>query len=90
MRHIELTPESRLQLERLRKEDCRYRVRDRAHALLLSDLGQSIDDLALFFNVTRDTISDWFNRWEAGSYAGLVDAPHPGRPPKLSESEKKR
>jgi len=89
MRIIRLDPSDKVTLERIRKTDTRYRVRDRAHALLLSSQGKKIKELALTFNVDRDTISSWFDRWESRSFAGLEDAPHPGRPPKLDESEKK-
>lgn len=41
------------------------------------------------FGVGRDTISDWFNRWESEGFTGLVDLPKSGRPPIFSEAEKK-
>lgn len=89
MRFIELSPEEQSRLKQMRKTDSRYRVRDRVHALLLSDQGKSIETLAEIFEVDRDTVSSWFNRWEAERFEGLLDAPHPGRPPKLSSAEKK-
>ncbi|MEL6930980.1 MAG: helix-turn-helix domain-containing protein [Cyanobacteria bacterium J06600_6] len=89
MRLIRLKSDEKSQLEKIRKTDTRYRVRDRAHALLLSSQGKKIKDLALIFDVDRDTIASWFDRWESGRYEGLLDAPHPGRPPKLSPDEKK-
>ena len=90
MRVIRLSSEDQSRLDLIRKTDARYRVRDRAHALILSSQGKKIKELALIFDVDRDTISSWFNRWEAGGFDGLVDAPHPGRPPKLKSEEKKR
>ena len=90
MRVIRLSSEDQSRLDLIRKTDARYRVRDRAHALILSSQGKKIKELALIFDVDRDTISSWFNRWESGGFDGLVDAPHPGRPPKLNTEEKKR
>lgn len=89
MRIIRLNTEDKSVLEYIRKTDLRYRVRDRAHALLLSSQGKKIKELALIFNVDRDTISSWFDRWESNGFDGLEDAPHPGRPPKLDDAEKK-
>jgi transposase len=90
MRIIRLNEADKSRLDQIRKTDIRYRVRDRAHALLLSSQGKKIKELALIFEVDRDTIASWFDRWESGSYKGLEDALHPGRPPKLSPTEKKR
>lgn len=89
MRIIRLTLEEKNRLAQIRKTDERYRVRDRAHALILSSRGKKIKELALIFDVDRDTVSSWFDRWESGKYEGLADAPHTGRPPKLDENEKK-
>lgn len=89
MRFIELSREEAQRLEAIRKTDSRYRVRDRAHALLLSSQGRKIKEIASILGVDRDTVSEWFNRWTSSRYAGLEDAPHPGRPPKLNASEKK-
>lgn len=89
MRTIRLIPEEKDRLEQIRKTDERYRVRDRAHALVLSSQGKKIKELALIFDVDRDTVSSWFDRWESGSYEGLADAPHTGRPTNLDADEKK-
>ena len=59
------------------------RFRIRCQAILLSFQGQKIQDLASLYKVKRDTISEWFNRWERGGIAALLDAPKSGRPPKL-------
>ena len=83
MRIIRLSATEKTRLKEIRKTDSRYRVRDRAHALLLSAQGKKIKELAQIFEVDRDTISIWFNRWESEGYEGLSDAPHPGRGSKL-------
>lgn len=90
MRFIQLDKSSIIELEKLRKTDSRYRVRDRAQALLMSHRGLKIKQISVIFGVDRDTVSDWFSRWQDHGIDGLADAPGAGRPPKLSPEEKKR
>ena len=59
-----------------------YKVRKRAHAILLSSKKYKIDQLASIFDVDRDTIADWLGRWEESGVLGLQDAARPGRPSK--------
>ena len=59
-----------------------YKVRKRAHAILLSSKKYKIDQLASIFDVDRDTIADWLGRWEENGVLGLQDAARPGRPSK--------
>ena len=89
MRFIQLDKASIAVLEKIRKTDPRYRVRDRAQALLMSNQGLKIKQIAAIFGVDRDTVSDWFRRWQAHGFAGLADAPGAGRPHKLNPDEKK-
>ncbi len=65
------------------------RIRQRAHALLLSNKKYSIDAIADIFEVHRDTISRWFVHWEEHGIEGLADAPKPGRPRKKDGHVKK-
>lgn len=89
MRYIQLDEQSEFRLEKIRKTDSRYRVRDRAHAILLSSQGLKVKQIAEVFGVDRDTVSGWFGRWQEQGFDGLADAPHSGRPAKLSPDEKK-
>ena len=89
MRFIQLDKDCLSVLEKIRKTDHRYRVRDRAHALLMSNQGLKIKQIAAIFGVDRDTVSDWFRRWQEHGFEGLADAPGAGRPPKLNPDEKK-
>ena len=63
------------------------RIRKRAHAILLSAAGQSINEVAKTFEVTRNTVRDWLARWERDSVCGLADAERSGKPPILTEEE---
>ncbi len=65
------------------------RVRQRAHGILLSDEGFSIDQIANILDVGRDTVSAWIDCWEQHGFDGLNDKPRSGGPSKLTQEEKK-
>ena len=93
MRFVKLTQAQQAQLEKLYRESNNHRERQRAQALLLSNRGYQMEQLAELFLVDRDTISNWFNSWQdqlEKEAIGLQDAPRSGRPASLSESEKKQ
>ena len=69
-------------LEQLHRGGCSHRVRQRAHAVLLSAQGYSLDQAADVLRVDRDAVSRWLARWERGGLNALADAPKSGRPPK--------
>lgn len=75
------------QLKDLHRNDQSARVRMRAHSILLSDRGYTVDQIADIYEVHRDTVSRWIDAWEENGFAGLRDKPHSGRPPKLTEAE---
>jgi transposase len=66
------------------------RIRRRAHAILLSDSGKSVNEIADIFETTRVTVCSWLARWEDSGPQGLADNARPGAPPTLSKSEKKK
>jgi transposase len=82
-----LTDEQRQDLELIRSDCESKRTQNRAHAILLSDKGFTIDKLSVVFEVKRDTVTRWFNEWEEHGAIGLWDVPRPGRPPILNEEE---
>ncbi|GGX97065.1 hypothetical protein GCM10007160_25690 [Litchfieldella qijiaojingensis] len=55
-------------------------LRRRAHAILLSHQGYTINQIRDILQVTRDTISIWFKNWETAGLSTLVDKPRCGRP----------
>ena len=61
----------------------------RAQALLLSHKGYKLKAIADICQVDRDTVSQWFTRWEQSKVSGLSDGARSGRPSSLSEQEKK-
>ena len=83
-----LSPDQIQHLEDLAQRDSVRRVRMRAHSILLSSRGSSIDEIANIYQVHRDTVSSWIDNFEHLGVDGLRDKPRSGGPPKLNEQEK--
>jgi len=64
-----------------------YRVRMRAHSIILSGQGYSIDKIADIYQVHRNSVTGWIEEWEESGYASLFDKPKSGRPAILDEAE---
>lgn len=91
MRFIkDITALEKEELERLLKESTSFRERHRAQALLLSSQGYRITQLTSIFDVDRDTVSAWLNRFELNRTTGLKDGKGRGRPKKVSDEVKKK
>jgi transposase len=75
-----LTDEQRQLLETTRKDDPALRARSRAHGLLLSAHGPTIQDSAKTSQVHRVTVSAWIKNWEPPGAQRLPDQPRRGRP----------
>lgn len=88
MKFVEnLTKTQKKKLKELMRTSSNFRVRSRAHVILLSARKYKIDQLASIFNVDRDTVSDWIRRWEKLGFEGLKDAKRTGRPRKKEGSD---
>ena len=73
-------------LERLYRDgSASHRARQRAHAVLLSSRGYTLDQLADLLLADRDTVSGWLDAWQARGLEGLSDAPKTGRPRKINQ-----
>ena len=83
MKHVSLTSVQAQDLQAIRRRGATHRQRQRAHAILLSAKGYTLDQLADIFDCDRDTISRWLELWQQQGLEGLADAPKTGRPPKL-------
>lgn len=82
-----LTDEQQRQLKAIMKSNAPQSKRRRAHTILLSHRGYSIDQIASIYEVDRDRVSRWFEWWAEFGFEGLGDDERPGRPPQLSASE---
>ena len=78
-----LSEEERRQLAGLHRTGRSHRVRQRAHAVLLSAQGYTLDQAAEILRVDRDAVSRTLDRWQRGGVAALQEGARPGRPPKV-------
>lgn len=85
-----LTEAERVTLEELFKNHKNHRSRIRAHAILLSRKGYSLDQISRIYDIHRDRASKWIDNWETEGITGLFDDERSGRPPKLTEAERKK
>lgn len=85
-----LTETQRKELKEVCRTHSNVRARTRAHALLLSERKYSIDQIADIFEVDRDTVAAWLDRWEAAQFDSLDDGDRSGRPPLLNEKEQEK
>lgn len=78
-RFIKLSIENRLELEYGRKNGKKSPFRQRCHYILLSDQGRSVSEIAEIYQVGRQTITGWFDRYEANGITGLETKKGSGR-----------
>ena len=74
-----------MRLQEIQKSDKAHRTRMRAHAVLLSARGYSLDQIADIYQQDRDRVSLWLDWWEEIEYDGLADDPKSGRPALLAD-----
>lgn len=91
MRFIQpLSPETISLLRRLLKHSRHHRVRQRAHCIVLSAQGVTIPQLMRTFAVSRKTITNWLNAWDAFRFPGLYDAHGKGRKPTFTPDQQEQ
>ena len=66
-----LTDEERLRLKEIHKSDPNWRTRMRAQAILLSEKGFALNQLATIFEIDRDSVSQWLDQVRMASGFGL-------------------
>jgi transposase len=74
-------------LDNTMTHDASPRARARAHSLILSAQGMTINAITKISQVDRDTVSTWIRKWEHDGPESLHDKPRSGRPPKLTPAE---
>lgn len=85
-----LTEAQQERLKEIHKTDPAHRTRMRAHVVLLSARGYSVDQLADIYQQDRDRVSLWLDWWSEFEYDGLADDPKSGRPAKLADLASKK
>jgi len=90
MRYVSpLTKAETEKLNGILKNDPSSRARTRAQAVLLSHRGYSINEIADILQACRDSVSSWLRAWDRSGPDALYDRPRSGRPPILTDEEKK-
>lgn len=79
-RFIKLTDQERDWLQKGRKSGKKATFRQRCHYILLSDQGHSIEQIGNIYQVGRQSITNWFNRYEVEGISGLHTGKGKGRP----------
>ena len=74
-------------LEQMHRKHPVYRVRMRAHAILLSDKGHSVQEIAGIYDACRQAVSGWIKGWETRGITGLLEGKRPGSPRKLNSRQ---
>ena len=75
-----LSPQEIQTLEEMHKNHASHAPRIRAHAVLLSDTGFKLTELARIYNICRQTAATWLHAWKDGGICALFDKPRSGRP----------
>jgi len=88
MRYIDKLDEVLMkELEIIIKEDKRYKSRYRAQAIILSNQGKSVNELAEIFGCEIRTIYRWFDRFEAEKVEGVYELKGRGRKAILTKED---
>lgn len=76
MRYVrQITQDQVEYLRNVSRRSRNYRERERAKAILLSCKGYNVTVLSDIFEVSRGTITNWLDAWEARGLGGLKDLP---------------
>lgn len=84
MRYIILKLDEKQDLEHHYTTHSKHYFRQRCHALLLSNDGTSVPEIAKVLKVQTRTIYRWMNKWQKNGVAGLSIKIGSGRKPLLS------
>ena len=85
-----LTKKQEQRLLEIQKSDPAHRTRMRAHAILLSARGYSLNQIADIYQQDRDRVTLWLDWWDEFEYDGLADDPKSGRPALLADEAAKK
>ncbi len=80
-KHIKLSKEEGIALEKGRKTGKTHTFRERCHYILLNDAGVRIEEIAKIYQTSRQVIGGWIKRYELGGIQGLETAKGKGRRP---------
>jgi transposase len=78
--------EDKKDLYTLLRSSSNFRIRQRAHAIILSEKKFPVETISGIYDVHRDTVSRWIDVWKEKGINGLFDLPKKGRPKLTSRS----
>ena len=82
----DLSQETIDKLESILKQEVKYRPRLRAQAILLSNKGMAVKEIAKVMNQKLESVYDWFSRFKEGGMDNLYDKEGRGRKPKIKKN----
>ena len=87
MRYVQLTEKAEKTLRYEYANNLKHYFRQRCQALLLSNDGVSVPQIAKLLKTRTRTIYEWMNRWESRGLSGLYILDGRGRKPTLSSRD---
>lgn len=84
---ITLAPDEYKALDEAYQHGEKPAFRRRAHAILLSHQGYTVNQISDVLDVRRNAVADWFRKWKASGLQGLTDNSREGRPPIFDEDD---
>jgi hypothetical protein len=75
-----LSPEEIQTLEEIHKNPPCHSPRIKAHAVLLSDTGFKLTEIASIYKICRQTAATWLHTWKDRGLCTLFNMPRSGRP----------
>jgi len=85
-----ITPETQRLLKRIYHDSRHHQVRQRSHCLILRHQGLKVSQLVNIFQVSRKTLYNWFDAWEARGLVGLYNRPGRGRKPTFTLAQQEQ
>lgn len=77
-------------LWRIHRKSKKYQVRQRAHCIILLELGYSLEELVKILAVSKKTIYNWKNNWLNRGLAGLYNRSGTGRKEIFNQEQKEQ
>jgi transposase len=84
MKVVKLEEYEEITIVEMRKYHPKAKVRERAHAIELSNMGKCIKIVAELLHRTKKTISEWIKNYEKLGIAGLFDKERSGIPKEVT------
>lgn len=72
IRTVKLSEAEFITLQEGHKNSSQFQFRNRCQGLVFSHQGNTVSELAQFFEVSKITIYGWFDRWEKSGICGVM------------------